>query len=117
VVEEDVATPEADEPESEAPPQGPKTLALTSPPDGSLVFEPDTLKAVAGQVEIEYTNPSPVPHNVAIEFDGEALAQSDTVQGGDSATALAKLDPGSYTFYCAIPGHREAGMEGSLTVK
>jgi plastocyanin len=117
VAEEDAATPEANAPENEGPEQAPKTLALSSPADGSLMFEPDTLDAVAGEVEVEYTNPSPVPHNVAIEFDGESLAQSETVQGGDSATATAELDPGSYTFYCAIPGHREAGMEGTLTVK
>jgi plastocyanin len=117
VAEEDAAGAPADEQESEGPQQAPETLAITSPADGSLIFEPDKLDAAAGEVEIEYTNPSStVPHNVAIEFDGETVAQSETVQGGESASALAELDPGSYTYYCSIPGHREAGMEGALTV-
>ena len=116
--EEDAnATPPAEEPPVETEPEAAKPLEVTSPEDGALMFEPDTLDAAAGEVSIEYTNPSAVPHNVAIEFNGEAVAQSETVQGGDSAAAEASLEPGSYTFYCSIPGHREAGMEGTLTVK
>jgi len=93
-----------------------EALDLTSPEDGALVFEPDALEAVAGEVEIDYTNPSEVPHNVAIEADGEELAQGETVTGGDSGAATATLEPGEYVFYCSIPGHRESGMEGTLTV-
>ena len=37
--------------------------------------------------------------------------------GGDSAAATAELDPGEYIYYCSIPGHRESGMEGTLTVE
>lgn len=92
-------------------------VEVSSPADGGLFFEPDTLQAPAGQVEIAYTNPSPVPHNVAIEVDGAPLTESATVTDGDSATANAELEPGEYVFYCAIPGHRESGMEGTLTVE
>lgn len=92
-------------------------VAVSSPEDGSLLFEPDALDAAAGPVEIAYTNPSAVPHNVAIEADGETLAESATVTDGDSASANAELEPGEYVFYCAIPGHRESGMEGTLRIK
>ncbi len=68
-------------------------------------------------MSIEYTNPSPVPHNVAIEFDGAPLAQGETVSDGALGPATAELEPGDYVFYCAIPGHRESGMEGTLTVE
>jgi len=108
--------PISDQPTDEEPVQG-GDLALTSPEAGDLLFEPDTLEAEAGEVVVTYTNPSEVPHNVAIEGDGEDLAQSETVTGGDSADATAELEPGEYVFYCSVPGHREAGMEGDLTVK
>ncbi len=108
--------PVNEEPTDEEPIQG-GDLALTSPEAGDLIFEPDALDAKAGEVVLTYTNPSEVPHNVAIEGDGEDLAQSETVTGGDSADATAELEPGEYIFYCSIPGHRESGMEGALTVE
>jgi len=36
---------------------------------------------------------------------------------GDRVTEAALFSPGTYTFYCDVPGHRQAGMEGTLTVK
>ena len=113
---EEAEEPVTEEPTDEEPVQG-GTLALTSPEAGDLVFEPETLEAEAGEVVMEYTNPSEVPHNVAIEEGDETLAQSETVTGGSSADATAELEPGEYIYYCSIPGHRESGMEGTLTVK
>jgi plastocyanin len=92
-------------------------LALTSPEEGDLVFEPETLETKAGEVTLDYTNPSEVPHNVAIEVEGETVAQGETVTGGGSGPASARLESGEYVYYCSIPGHREAGMEGELTVE
>ena len=104
-----------------APDQGPpeakgKPLELTSPEDGALMFDPSELTAEAGTLEIDYTNPSPVPHNIAIEGGGEVLGEGETVTGGDVSMVEADLEPGEYVFFCAVPGHREAGMEGTLTV-
>jgi plastocyanin len=92
------------------------TLDLTSPEDGSLVFDPESLEAAAGSVTVSYTNPASVPHNVHIEREGEDLAASEDVSDGDSTEATADLEAGEYTYYCSIPGHREGGMEGTLTV-
>jgi plastocyanin len=108
-------TPATEEPQIETE-AGVETVELTSPETGDLVFEPESLEARVGEVAIEYTNPSEVPHNVAIEGDGQQFAQSETVTGGDSAAATAALEAGEYIFYCSIPGHREAGMEGTLTI-
>jgi len=108
--------PISEQPTDEEPVQG-GSLALTSPDAGDLIFEPDALEAEAGEVALDYTNPSEVPHNVAIEDDSEILAQGETVTGGDSAAATAELEPGEYVYFCSIPGHRESGMEGTLTVK
>lgn len=109
---------EANEPSGgESNTSGEQKLALTSPDDGQLVFEPDALEASAGEVTLEYTNPSAVPHNVAIEANGETVATGDVVTDGGVSVAAFELEPGSYVFYCAVPGHREGGMEGKLTVK
>jgi plastocyanin len=95
---------------------GPSTLELSAPEDGSLAFEPSSLEASAGEVTIEFTNPAAIDHDVYIEQDGEDLAESELVADGESTTASAELDPGEYTYYCSVPGHREGGMEGTLTV-
>jgi uncharacterized cupredoxin-like copper-binding protein len=36
---------------------------------------------------------------------------------GGSKTLAVTLKPGTYKFYCSVPGHRQAGMEGTLEVK
>ena len=66
---------------------------------------------------VAFTNPSTVGHDVHIERDGEELAASDVVADGESTEASAELEPGEYKYYCAIPGHQEGGMEGTLTVE
>ena len=114
----------ADSPDEQAPTppdQGPpevkgKPLELTSPEDGALTFDPSELTAEAGPLVIDYTNPSPVPHNISIEGGGEVLGEGETVTGGNVSTVEADLEPGEYVFFCAVPGHRESGMEGTLTV-
>jgi plastocyanin len=91
-------------------------LAIEADPVGNLEFTKSKLTAKAGKVEIDFTNMSPVPHNVAIEANGKTLGETKVLtQGSDSATV--NLKPGTYTYFCTIPGHREAGMEGTLTVK
>ena len=62
-------------------------------------------------------NPAPVPHNVSIEGPGGIDEQGPTVDKGGASEVEATLKAGSYTYYCSVPGHREAGMEGTLTVK
>jgi plastocyanin len=100
-----------------APSGGGQTLKLTSPPDGDTAFEPAMLEAPAGRVTIEYTNPSPVSHDVAIARDSDVLAEGDLVTDGGTSTASGELQPGDYVYYCTVPGHREAGMDGTLSVK
>ena len=82
-----------------------------------LAYTAKTAEAEAGEVTIDFTNPQPVPPDVAIEdSSGEVIAQTETIAEG-SESASANLKPGTYTFFCTVPGHREAGMEGTLTVK
>jgi len=93
------------------------SLELTAPEDGSFVFDPDTLQGQAGEVTIAFINPAAIEHDLHIESDGEELASSDLVADGDSTEASAELEPGEYVYYCAVAGHREAGMEGTLSVE
>jgi plastocyanin len=92
-------------------------LDFEADPSGGLAYTSDKATAKAGKVTIDFSNPQPLMHDVAIEdSSGETIAATDTIaEGSDSATA--DLKPGTYTFYCTVPGHREAGMEGTLTVK
>lgn len=90
------------------------TLQLAADPGGALAFDKTTLDASAGTVTIELTNDSSVPHNVEVEGNG-VEEESDTVTG-ESTSLTVDLEPGTYEFYCAVPGHREAGMEGTLTI-
>ena len=64
---------------------------------------------------IELANSSPIEHDVALARGQKALGQTPVFTGGKKKLTL-KLAPGTYTFYCTVPGHRQAGMEGVLTV-
>ena len=94
---------------------GGEQLALSAPSDGSLKFDKTTLDAKAGNVTIDLDNPSSTPHAVAIE--GNGVDQSSQTVTASKTSVTADLKPGTYTFYCPVPGHRQAGMEGTLTVK
>ncbi|HEX6667623.1 MAG TPA: plastocyanin/azurin family copper-binding protein [Solirubrobacterales bacterium] len=92
-------------------------LVFEADPDGALAFTEKNVSSAPGETTVEFNNPSSVPHNVEIESaDGEDVVETDVITGG-SETAKADLKPGTYTFFCEVAGHREAGMEGTLTVK
>jgi plastocyanin len=95
-----------------------ETLDVTSPEDGSLVFDPNALEAPAGPLTIVYSNPSPVGHNLAVEAaDGTLLGETPTFTAGEEELTLEELAPGQYVFFCTVAGHREGGMEGDLEVR
>ncbi len=93
------------------------SVDIEADPSGNLAFTSDKATAKAGKDTINFTNDSPVPHDVKIENSaGEEIGGTEvTSEGSDSAEV--ELKPGTYTYFCSIPGHREAGMEGTLTVK
>jgi plastocyanin len=95
---------------------GGSTVDVSAPADGDLSFDQTDLTATAGAVTINFDNPASISHDVKIEDSaGEELGGTDLVAQGD-ATATVELQSGSFTFFCSVPGHREAGMEGTLTV-
>ena len=103
-------------PKPEAATKGPGgTLQLAASPT-DLAFDKTSLSSKPGKVTIDFDNPAALEHNVAIEQNGEEIAVSETLAEGKTSVS-ADLAPGTYTFLCTIPGHAEAGMEGTLTVK
>jgi uncharacterized cupredoxin-like copper-binding protein len=84
--------------------------------DAGLAYVFADATANAGQVKIESKNPQSLGHDIAIEGNG-VNQKGETVQSGGTSEFTADLKPGQYTFYCSVPGHREGGMVGKLTVK
>jgi plastocyanin len=101
-----------------APPSSPAaatTLKLAANPAGQLAYEPKQLNAKAGKVTIDFANASPIEHDVAVAQGSSIVGQTPVFSGGAKTLSL-NLKPGTYKFFCTVPGHRQAGMEGTLTV-
>ena len=95
---------------------GGSTIAVAADPS-ALAFTSGDLSADAGTVEIDFDNPSSTGHDVQIESsDGQTVGGTDVISAS-TTTADVDLEPGTYTYYCSVDGHREAGMEGTLTVR
>ena len=76
-------------------------------------YDSTSVEASAGEVTIDYTNDSGLPHNVTLEdVDGGA---TDTIESG-STNVTVSLEAGEYTFFCSVGDHRANGMEGTLVV-
>jgi plastocyanin len=84
--------------------------------DAGLAYVFADATANAGSVKFESKNPQNIGHDIAVEGNG-VNQKGETVTSGGTSTFTADLQPGEYTFYCSVPGHREGGMVGKLTVK
>jgi plastocyanin len=119
--EGEAAAPGAEQAEGGAEPSaetasGPGGTIPLAADVSDLAYDKPGIGSKPGKVTIDFTNPSALEHDVAIEGDGKEIAGSELI--AESKTSVsAELAPGTYTFYCTVPGHREAGMEGTLTVK
>jgi plastocyanin len=91
-------------------------LEIPADPNGALAYQFGSAEAPAGQLTIDSQNEASIPHNIALEGDGVDEVGPE-VQGGGTSEIDVDLQPGEYTFYCSVPGHRAGGMEGKLTVK
>lgn len=95
---------------------GGATLSLSSPADGSLAYNTDSLASKPGSVTINFDNPASLSHDVVVEDQsGNVVGKTELVAQGQTSVTL-DLNRGTYTFFCDVPGHREGGMEGTLTV-
>jgi plastocyanin len=94
-----------------------ETVAVSAAADGSFAFDQTSLKAAAGSATFEFANPASLGHDFCLEQDGSEVGCTDVISGGDTATLDADLESGEYTYYCSVDGHRDGGMEGTLTVE
>jgi plastocyanin len=94
---------------------GAGALQLSADPT-QLRFDKNALQTNAGTVTIAMRNPAPVPHDIAVE--GHRVDEKGgIVKGGATSTVRVRLEHGTYTFYCSVDAHRQAGMRGTLTVR
>jgi mono/diheme cytochrome c family protein len=89
------------------------SIEIDADPTGQLAFVTDAATGTPGQITVKMGNKSGTPHDIVIDGKGKG----EVVQGGGTSQFQADFAAGSYTFYCSVPGHRAAGMQGKLTVK
>jgi plastocyanin len=96
---------------------GGSAVKFEADPNGELAYTTTEASAKAGNVTVDFKNPQSLTHDVAIEDSGgKEVGKTELIGEGETSTTV-DLKPGTYTYYCTVPGHREAGMEGTLTVK
>ena len=91
-------------------------LTIPADPSGGLAYTVGAAEAEAGTLAIDSENASSVDHNIALEGSGVSEI-GPVVKNGGVSKVSAQVQAGEYTFYCSVPGHRQGGMEGKLTVK
>jgi plastocyanin len=84
--------------------------------EAGLAYASKQATAPAGALTIKMENPASTPHDIALQGNGVDEKGEVVPQGGTSELS-ADLKPGKYQYFCTVEGHREGGMEGTLTVK
>ena len=93
------------------------TVKLEADPGGQLAYTTDSASTKAGQVTVDFNNPTSIGHNVQVQdSSGKLVGGTDTISDSTTSTTL-NLKPGTYTYFCSVDGHEQAGMKGTLSVK
>jgi uncharacterized cupredoxin-like copper-binding protein len=97
--------------------RGASKIRIKAAPEG-LAYTTDHVESEAGETLLRFENQQSAPHDVDLEdANGKPIADMELIGGGYADVPIADLKSGEYTFYCSVPGHREAGMEGTVTVR
>jgi uncharacterized cupredoxin-like copper-binding protein len=91
-------------------------LSIPADPNGQLKFQFKNAEAPAGSLTVDMKNVAGTPHNISVQGGG-VNEVGPIVQGGKTSEIKVTLKAGKYTFLCTVPGHAQAGMKGTLTVK
>jgi plastocyanin len=92
-----------------------KTYRLSAS-KSQLKFNVSTIRASKGSVTLSMSNPSGLPHAIAIKGGGKNVKGKTVNKGGTSRVTVTLTKKGTYTFYCPVDGHAAAGMKGTLIV-
>jgi plastocyanin len=96
---------------------GGSTVDISTPSGSDLAYDQQDVSAKAGTVTIDFDNRQAQQHDVKVEDSSGVEVGGTELISSNTATATVDVQPGTYTFFCSVPGHRESGMEGTLTVK
>jgi plastocyanin len=88
-------------------------ISIPADPGGQLAFTDAKATGQPGPVTIEMPNTSGTNHDIVID----GLGKGPVVAKGTSSFKATLGAGKTYTYYCSVPGHRQAGMQGTLTVK
>ena len=94
---------------------GAHVIEIDVSPSG-FSYVKSSVTAKGGPVVIHSMNPQSVGHDISLQGNGVNLHGKIVADGGVSVIAIQDLKPGTYTYYCSVPGHEAAGMKGTLTV-
>jgi plastocyanin len=96
---------------------GGSTVNISTPAGSDLAFEQSNVTAKSGRVTVDFDNKQATPHDVVVQdSSGQSLGKTDLISSTTASTTV-ELQPGTYTFFCDVPGHEQAGMKGTITVK
>lgn len=96
---------------------GGASIDVSADPSGAFAFNTDTLTAKAGPTTVNFDNPASLSHDLVItSADGKEVGRTDLI-AQNKASFTADLKPGTYTYFCDVPGHEQGGMKGTLTVQ
>src|SRR3954465_4444572 len=86
---------------------GGSTVDISTPSGSDLAFDQKDVSAKSGTVTIDFDNKQPIPHDAKVEdSSGQELGGTELTSSG-TTTGTVDLQPGTYTFFCDVPGHRE----------
>lgn len=98
-----------------AAPAGEATVVEIPAAEQGLAFAETEVRAPAGTITLRMPNPAAIEHNIAIDEPEQVLGE--IVGQGGVSEVTADFEPGTYEYYCSVPGHRQAGMVGTLIVE
>ena len=100
---------------TQAPTSG-KTFSVETT---EFAYSPNMFNASVGQpVSFKITNKGTVDHTfVIMGLDGKEAVKATIKTGGTETLQFTPAAAGNYPIVCDLPGHKEAGMQATLTVK